>query len=416
MTTLLALLTGLAFGAIIGGLTARAATARRSAGDSAAEEERFRRISEELANSSRKAVIDEAKRELSHERELTKVELAKERQAVEALVKPVADSLSKVGEKIDLLEKERSQDSGRIKEQLENIAKVNAEVGKETRALAGALRRPEGRGRWGELQLRRVVELAGMTEYCDDFTEQSSVDSQDGGRLRPDMIVHIAGGRSCVIDSKAPLRHLLDAYETDDPDQRDQMRRDHATALKGHIRDLSAKAYWEQFEEAPDLVLMFLPGEHFLQAALEIDPTLTEFGAEGKVIIATPSTLLTMLKAVHYGWRNEAVADNAKEIAAVGKVLYQRIGKVVSDMQKVGKQLGTAVGSFNDLVGSVDGRLIPGARQLAKLDPGVDELPDLDPLEATVRESRHLSSGGDEKARLEAVDAEVVEDDPPAAA
>ena len=415
MTTLLALLAGLAFGAIIGALIASRSAGQKHTSEAAADEERLRRLSAELANQSRQAVIEEAKRELGHERELTKVELAKERQAVEALVKPVAESLTKVGEKIEQLEKERSQDSGRIKEQLENIAKVNAEVGKETRALAGALRRPEGRGRWGELQLRRVVELAGMTEYCEDFTEQTSVDTEDGGRLRPDMIVHIAGGRSCVIDSKAPLRHLLDAYETDDPDRRDALRKDHAAALKTHIKDLSGKAYWEQFDDAPDLVLLFLPGEHFLQAALEIDPTLTEFGAEGKVIIATPSTLLTMLKAVHYGWRNEAVADNAKEIASVGKDLYQRIGKVVGDMQKVGKQLGTAIGSFNTLVGSVDSRLIPSAKKLADLDPGVDELPALDPLETTIRDSKHITAGGDEAVHLEAVDGEVVEDDPHAA-
>ena len=406
MTTLLALIAGLACGAIAGAMIARRAADNRHAVEATADEERLRRLSEELANQSRAAVISEAKRELSHERELTKTELTKERQAVEQLVKPVAESLTKVGERIEKLEQERTRDSGKITTQLENIAKVNAEVGRETRALASALRRPEGRGRWGELQLRRVVELAGMTEYCEDFTEQTTVDTEEG-RRRPDMIVRIAGGRSCVIDSKAPLRHLLDAYETDDPDQRDALRRQHAAALKKHIKDLSSKAYWEQFDDAPDLVLMFLPGEHFLQAALEIDPTLTEFGAEGKVIIATPATLLTMLKAVHYGWRNEAVAENAQAIASAGKVLYERIGKVVGDIQLVGKQLGTAVGSYNKLVSSVDSRLVPGAKTLASLDPGMGELPDLSPLEVQSRESKHLPSGSQEP---EAVDAVVLED------
>lgn len=415
MSTLLALIAGLGCGTALGALVAlRVADSRRRAA-APEEEERLRRMTEEIARQSRTAVIEEAKRELGHERELSKAELEKERRSVEQLVKPVAETLGKVGERIERLEAERSKDSGRISEQLQNIARVNAEVGRETRALAGALRRPEGRGRWGEMQLRRVVELAGMTDYCQDFTEQGSVDTDDG-RLRPDMIIHIAGGRSCVIDSKAPLKHLLDAYESDDPERRSALRTEHAAALKGHIRDLSAKAYWEQFDQSPDLVLMFLPGEHFLSAALEVDPSLTEFGAEGKVILATPSTLLTMLKAVHYGWRNEAVADNAKDIAAAGKELHARLGKVIGDIGEVGAKLTQAVGKYNSLIGSVDSRLMPGARKLAELDPGMDQITQLDPLDAHTRESRHLSTAADDPVQLEPVDAEVIEDEPHAAA
>ena len=357
---------------------------------------------------TRKEAIDEFARITEESREATadlqRRQAETDQQAVKHLVSPVKETLEKVSQKIDKLEKERNSDSGRITRHLEEIAKANSEVSKETRALAGALRKPEGRGRWGELQLRRVVELAGMTDYCEDFTEQESVTSDDGV-LRPDMVVRMVGQRSCVIDSKTPLKHLLDAYETDDPTVRADLLARHAASMRTHLGQLSRKAYWEQFPDAPDLVLMFLPGEHFLQAALEVDPALMEDAITEKVIIATPATLVTLLKAIHYGWRNETVARNAAQIGELGKDLYDRLGVVIGHINKVSKQFTTTITSFNSLVGSVDQKLVPGARKMSELDPGMGELDDLQMIETQVRASR---SAGELEAG-----AELIEDSAP---
>ncbi|MEI7560267.1 MAG: DNA recombination protein RmuC [Actinomycetes bacterium] len=390
------LITGLFVGAALGGLIAWLLAGRNQTSselDQGSLDALRLALREETAASQKEAFAELVR--TNDESRKTSLELQRkqaesDKEAVKHLVTPVKETLEKVSLKIEELEKERSRDSGRIGKHLEEIAKANSEVSKETRALAGALRKPEGRGRWGELQLRRVVELAGMTDYCEDFTEQESVRSDDG-ILRPDMIVRMVGGRSCVIDSKAPLKHLLDAYETGDADVRAEMMRKHAASLRTHLTDLSRKAYWEQFPEAPDLVLMFLPGEHFLQAALEVDPSLMEDAISDKVIIATPATLVTLLKAIHYGWRNETVAANAAQIASLGKDLHSRLSVVIGHLNRVSAQFTTTITTFNKLVGSIDQKLVPGARKMSDLDPGMGDVEEVQMIESQPRISRSHS-------------------------
>lgn len=271
---------------------------------------------------------------------------------------PIHDALARMDAKLGEIERERAQATGALDEQLRSL-------GAQTRALAGALRQPQARGRWGELQLRRVVELAGMTAHC-DFVEQTSVATDDGGLLRPDLIVRLPGGKQVVVDAKAPLQAFLDAYEASDETTRTERLAAHARLLREHVRRLSAKAYWDQFDTAPDFVFLFLPGEHFYGAALEADPTLLEEGARQSVLIATPTTLIALLRAVAYGWQQERVAEDARAVAQLGRDLHRRLEVFAEHLQKVGRRLRGAVDAYNDAVGSFERRVLPGARKLAE--------------------------------------------------
>ncbi|HEX5145557.1 MAG TPA: DNA recombination protein RmuC, partial [Conexibacter sp.] len=269
----------------------------------------------------------------------------------------VHDALARLDAKLGEIERERAHARGALDEQLRALAG-------ETRSLAGALRQPHARGRWGELQLRRVVELAGMTAHC-DFAEQ--VTERDGERLlRPDLVVRLPGGRQVVVDAKAPLHAFLDAHEARDEAARTQALAAHARLLRTHVRRLAAKAYWDQFASAPDVVLLFLPGEHFYGAALEADPALLEEGVRQNVLIATPTTLIALLRAVSYGWQQERIAHEARAVAQLGRELQRRLETFAEHLQRVGSRLRGAVGAYNDAVGSFEQRLLPGARRLAE--------------------------------------------------
>lgn len=295
---------------------------------------------------------------------------------------PIHDALARMDAQLQRLERDRQQARGALDEQLRALASGQERLRTETGALVAALRQPQTRGRWGELQLRRVVELAGMTAHC-DFVEQPSVTTADG-LLRPDLIVQLPGGKQVIVDAKAPLHAFLDAYEAGDETTRTASLAAHARLLREHVRRLSAKAYWDQFEAAPDFVFLFLPGEHFYTAALEADPSLLEEGARQSVLIATPTTLIALLRAVAYGWQQERVAEDARAVAQLGRELHRRLETFAEHLQKLGTRLRGAVGAYNEAVGSFEHRVLPGAWRLAEhgVVPAERELPTLEQLDA----------------------------------
>ena len=266
--------------------------------------------------------------------------------------------------RLERLERDRVAGRAELSVQLRTLVETSERLRGETTALASALRQPQTRGRWGEMQLRRVVELVGMTAHC-DFVEQRSVAGEDG-LLRPDLIVQLPGGRQVIVDAKAPLQPFLDACEAGGDDARERLLATHARVLREHMRRLGAKAYWTQFEAAPDFVVMFLPAEHFHQAALQAAPDLLEAGVREHVLIATPMTLIALLRAVSYGWQQERVADGARAIGEAGRELHERLGALVGRVDRLGQRLAGTVGAYNEAVGTLQGRVLPSARRLAE--------------------------------------------------
>jgi DNA recombination protein RmuC len=307
-------------------------------------------------------------------------------QTVDALVQPIHDQLRRVDEQLAALDRDRAHQRGALDQQIRQLVEAQERLRGETGALVSALRQPQARGRWGELQLRRVVELAGMLDHV-DFAEQATVNADDRV-LRPDMVIHLPGGRNVVVDAKAPLHAFLNAYEARDETTRTRELAQHARLLRDHVRKLSAKGYADQFETAPDFVFLFLPGEHFHSAALEADPSLLEDGVRDGVLIATPTTLIALLRAVAYGWQQEQLAESAREVATLGRDLHHRLSTFGAHLDKVGARLRGAVGAYNDAVGSFDSRVLPSARALAR--HGVvapdRELPDVPPVDLAARE------------------------------
>lgn len=303
--------------------------------------------------------------------------------AIETMLAPIREGLAKYDAKLGEIERERVRSFATIAERMEGMAAASDVLRGETANLARALRSSNVRGAWGELQLKRAVELAGMVERC-DFTVQHTTTDGDDGRLRPDMVVHLPGGKSIVVDAKTPATAVLEAVNCDDDATRRRLCTEHVVAVRKHIETLSRKAYWEQFERAPEFVVMFLPSEAFFSVALEVDPPLFEHAFEQKVLIATPTTLVALLKAVAFGWRQEAVAQNAQEISELGRELYDRIRTLGEHFADVGDHLAKSVQAYNRAVGSLERRVLPQARRFQALGAaGSKEVAPLDAIEVT---------------------------------
>jgi DNA recombination protein RmuC len=348
--------------------------------------ETFQALSGEALKQNNDAFLNLAKVAFESLQIEAKGDLAQRQQAIDSIVQPLQDSLKRYDEQLRQMEQARQAAYGGLDQHLKLLAESQQRLQQETGNLVNALRAPTVRGRWGEITLKRVAELAGMVAHC-DFVEQESV-TIDEGRLRPDMIVHLPGGRQVIVDAKTVLAGYLDAHEATTEERRLDGLRRHAAQVRSRIDELSLKAYWSQFDQAPEFVVLFLPGEQFLGAALEQDPQLIEDGFARGVVLATPTTLMALLRAVAYGWRQEQLTAHADEAGRLGKDLYERMAVLAEHLNDVGQALGKSVSSYNKAVGSLETRILPAARRFKDLGVSSDkEIPSLDPLELVPRKA-----------------------------
>ena len=349
----------------------------------------FKALSADALKSSSEQFLQLAKSSLSAHTEEAKGDIEKRKIAIETLVRPVAESLGKFELRIGEIEKIREGAYSELKEQVRALGEGQLGLQRETASLVKALRQPTGRGQWGEMQLRRVVELAGMQEHC-DFEVQHNATTDEGKKLRPDLIVRLPGGKTIVVDSKTPMDGYLDALEANDDTIREEALHRHARQVRTHIQQLSSKNYTAQFAQTPEFTVLFLPSESFFSAALQSDPGLIERGVDQGVILATPTTLIALLRAVSYGWRQESIAENAREISLLGRTLHERLGKLADHFSKLGRSLGNAVEQYNSAIGSFETRVLTTARKFEELKaaPESATIANLEPVDKIPRSSQ----------------------------
>lgn len=363
----------------------------------------FSELARQSLQSNSEVFLSLARERLGQHEERAKGDLESRQKAIESLVTPVKEALQKTEKQIAEIEKERREAYGSIRQQLAAMGDTQVALQAETRNLVNALRRPEVRGQWGELTLRRLAELAGMVEYC-DFYEQENAETAEG-RRRPDMIIRMPNGRELIVDVKTPLDAYLSAVEAADEEARQAALKRHADNVRNRVRELALKSYWSQFEKSPEFVILFIPGDQFLAAALEKHPGLLEEALHQKVILATPTSLVALLKAVAYGWRQVAMEENAKKIQALGEDLHQRLAAFAGHLSRLGRQLGSSVDAYNSAVGSLERNVLPGARKFR--DMGVSGRKDIEQLEPVNTGLRRVDLSPEDQATLDAGNAEA---------
>ena len=346
--------------------------------------ESFQALSNEALTKNNQAFLNLARVSFETLQAKAEGELSQRQQAIDGLVKPLHESLQRYDEQMRMLEQSRQSAYGGLDQHLKSLAESHQRLQQETGNLVKALRAPTVRGQWGEITLKRVAELAGMVDHC-DFFEQESVTGEDR-RFRPDMVVRLPGGRQIIVDAKTVLAAYLDAHEAPDDQRRIEALRRHAAQVRSRMDELSLKAYWTQFERAPEFVVLFLPGEQFLGAALDHDPRLIEEGFTRGVVLATPTTLIALLRAVGYGWRQEQMNAHAEEAGRLGKDLYERMAVLAEHVNDVGQALGKSVSAYNRAVGSLETRILPAARRFKELGVASEkDIPQLAPAELVPR-------------------------------
>jgi len=347
--------------------------------------ESFEALSARALRTNAEQFLASAKKTLDTVLADTQGKLGKHQEAINGLIKPLADALKRLDEQNRQLEQARQKAYGSLEAHIRTLSSTNQQLQQETSKLVTSLRDPQVRGRWGEIALRRAAELAGMTEHC-DFEEQSHVPGDGEARWRPDMVVHLPGGRYVVVDAKAVLAAYLDAVAATDEDERRACLKRHAEQVRSRVKELSSKSYWDKLEHTPEFVVLFLPGESFFSAAVEVDRDLIEEAIASKVVLASPTTLIALLRAVAFGWRQERLAENAEQISRLGRDLYDRMRTLAEHIGRVGSGLGTAINAYNQAVGSMESRLFPAARRFKELGAAAgEEIPTLEPVQRTPR-------------------------------